>query len=132
MKWDSVVSPTWANASHAAINMRVKFAHLKEEVPFTADPNDCEEHGRDLYARAVAGEFGEVAEYVLPPPPTEEEMAAEVRAERDRRLAETDWTQAADVPQPTKDKWAPYRQALRDVPAQEGFPFNVIWPDKPM
>ena len=49
----------------------------------------------------------------------------EARAERDRLLAATDWSQAADVPQATKDLWAPYRQALRDVPEQSGFPTNI-------
>jgi len=54
--------------------------------------------------------------------------AAEVRAERSIKLVATDWTQLPDVPQSIKDKWAPYRKALRDVPQQVGFPFNVIWP----
>lgn len=61
-----------------------------------------------------------------------DELAASVRAQRNGLLAETDWTQAVDVPQEIKDKWAPYRQALRDVPQQEGFPFNVVWPDLPV
>lgn len=125
-------NPKWVDVEHSRIDIIAKFEHLNNEVPFTADPNDCEAHGRDIFARAVAGEFGEIAEYVPPPPPTEEQMAEQVRYERDRLLAETDWTQAADIPQATKDKWAPYRQALRDIPEQEGFPFNVVWPEKPV
>ena len=57
--------------------------------------------------------------------------AAEVRAERNAKLAATDWTQGADTPQATKDKYAPYRQALRDVPTQSGFPNTVVWPVQP-
>jgi hypothetical protein len=53
------------------------------------------------------------------------------RQERDALLSATDWTQAADVPQAIKDKWAPYRQALRDVTSQEGFPWTVTWPEAP-
>jgi hypothetical protein len=53
------------------------------------------------------------------------------RQQRDTLLTATDWTQVADVPQVTKDKWAPYRQALRDVPQQSGFPWTVNWPDQP-
>ncbi len=68
---------------------------------------------------------------MLPPVPNLEELASLIRSERDSLLAETDWTQAGDVPQATKDKWAPYRQALRDVPQQAGFPNNVTWPNKP-
>jgi hypothetical protein len=53
------------------------------------------------------------------------------RERRNRLLAETDWTQTPDAPQAVKDKWAPYRQALRDVPQQPGFFENIQWPAKP-
>jgi hypothetical protein len=58
------------------------------------------------------------------------EMAAKVRAQRDEKLAATDWTQLADSPV-NKPTWATYRQALRDVPSQPGFPWNVQWPTQP-
>lgn len=54
-----------------------------------------------------------------------------VREERNLLLSATDWTQLFDVPQTVRDKWASYRQALRDVPQQSGFPTNVQWPTKP-
>ena len=57
-------------------------------------------------------------------------QAARIRADRDKRLADTDWTQVADA-QVDKAVWASYRQALRDVPAQAGFPHDVTWPDQP-
>ena len=57
--------------------------------------------------------------------------AAKVRVERNAKLDLTDWTQTVDTPQATKDKYAPYRQALRDVPSQSGFPNIVVWPDAP-
>lgn len=97
-------------------------------IPFTATPDDTEVHGRIIYARAVQGEAGPIAPYE---PPSDEEVAAEVRAERDRRLIASDWTQLPDVPQATRDLWAPYRQALRDVPEQAGFPHEVEWPTPP-
>ncbi len=53
------------------------------------------------------------------------------RFERNRLLSLCDWTQFADMPQATKDKWAPYRQALRDIPQQPGFPDSIQWPTKP-
>lgn len=62
---------------------------------------------------------------------TPKQKASELRAMRNVLLAQTDWTQAVDVPQAIKDKWAPYRQALRDVPQQAGFPENIIWPEMP-
>ena len=98
-------------------------------IPFTADPNDIEEHGRAIYAQIKAD--GNIAPYVPPPPPTEEELAASIRAERDALLVQTDWTQLPDVPEPTREAWADYRQALRDIPQQEGFPHTVNWPEKP-
>ena len=64
-------------------------------------------------------------------PRTPETEGARVRAERDRRLQETDWTQLPDVPLATKEAWAAYRQALRDITEQPGFPFDVVWPEPP-
>jgi hypothetical protein len=64
------------------------------------------------------------------PVPMPEELAAEVRTQRDRLLAASDWTQVADAPV-DRAAWAEYRQALRDVPEQAGFPENVVWPTKP-
>ena len=58
------------------------------------------------------------------------EQAKSVRATRDAKLAECDWTQVADAPV-DKAVWATYRQALRDVTAQTGFPWTVEWPDAP-
>ena len=58
-----------------------------------------------------------------------EQHAKNVRFERNRLLAETDWWAVADrtMTQAETD----YRQALRDVPAQAGFPENITWPTKP-
>lgn len=97
-------------------------------IPFTADPNDVAAHGRELFATITAA--GNIAPYV-PYVPTAEELAAQARAQRDQLLASTDWTQLPDVPQATRDLWAAYRQALRDVPEQSGFPTNVVWPVSP-
>jgi Phage tail assembly chaperone protein len=70
-------------------------------------------------------------------PKTDEELANDtasralaVRADRNARLAECDWTQLADAPG-DKVAWTTYRQALRDAPAQAGFPWDVAWPTKP-
>lgn len=53
-----------------------------------------------------------------------------VRAERNHRLAASDWTQVADAPVDTA-AWAIYRQALRDVPNTQTDPFNIVWPPTP-
>jgi len=59
-----------------------------------------------------------------------EQEASEVRSQRDALLAETDWTQVADAPV-DQQAWSTYRQALRDIPEQNGFPGDVDWPSKP-
>lgn len=53
------------------------------------------------------------------------------RLERDRLLKVSDWTQLPDIPEATRSKWQRYRQALRDVPAQPGFPEHIAWPTPP-
>lgn len=57
-------------------------------------------------------------------------IAESVRSRRNALLTECDWTQVADAPV-DKAAWAVYRQALRDVPDQPGFPDAVIWPTEP-
>lgn len=56
--------------------------------------------------------------------------AVAVRQERNKRLAVCDWTQLADASVDNL-QWAIYRQALRDVPQQAGFPWEVVWPTAP-
>ena len=58
------------------------------------------------------------------------EQASAVRQSRGDKLADSDWTQVADAPV-DKAVWATYRQALRDITAQSGFPWTVTWPDAP-
>jgi hypothetical protein len=55
--------------------------------------------------------------------------AASVRSTRSMLLAETDWTALSDVTM--SPEMAVYRQALRDITLQPGFPHNVLWPTKP-
>ena len=59
-----------------------------------------------------------------------EQKADEARTQRDALLAASDWTQVADAPV-DQSAWADYRQALRDLPEQEGFPQEVVWPQIP-
>ena len=58
------------------------------------------------------------------------EQAKSVREQRNQKLKDTDWTQVADAPV-DQAAWAAYRQALRDVPQQTGFPWEVQWPTQP-
>lgn len=57
-------------------------------------------------------------------------QADAVRATRNQKLKDSDWTQVVDAPV-SQMSWAAYRQALRDVPSQVGFPWDVQWPTEP-
>lgn len=78
----------------------------------------------------------EIAALVEPEPITEatiEQLAASVRARRNIALITSDWTQTLDAPinEIERPAWASYRQQLRDMPEQEGFPVSVVWPISP-
>lgn len=60
----------------------------------------------------------------------DEEFARRIRTERNQLLSESDWTQVIDAPV-DQTAWATYRQALRDITDQVGFPHTVEWPVKP-
>lgn len=60
-----------------------------------------------------------------------QDQASNARADRNAKLASSDWTQVADAPV-DKAAWAAYRQNLRDVTAQAGFPWSIQWPVEPV
>jgi hypothetical protein len=63
----------------------------------------------------------------------DERQAENIRDSRNGKLSASDWTQIADVPLTTEQRaeWATYRQLLRDLTAQQGFPWEITWPAKP-
>lgn len=61
---------------------------------------------------------------------SDERVATKVREDRDLKLVASDWTQVIDAPV-DQAAWASYRQALRDIPEQEGFPNSINWPTEP-
>lgn len=64
---------------------------------------------------------------------TDEQLAMMARAMRDTRLSASDWVMMPDVVMSEEKKllWVEYRQALRDITNQPGFPRNIAWPTKP-
>lgn len=70
---------------------------------------------------------------VKAPEPTDEELSTQARTERDRKIAKTDYYMMSDYPSNPQnlEELKVYRQALRDVPKQKGFPMDVRWPDVP-
>ena len=88
----------------------------------------CNENNATLEDK---GNYYEVAPV---PGPTEKDLAAQIRSKRDWLISETDYLLAIDYPisQESLEAVKVYRQALRDVPQQKGFPFDVTWPEKPV
>jgi hypothetical protein len=85
-------------------------------IPFTAQ----EEAERDAEEAAwAAGENNR--------------LALDARKKRDQLLAFCDWrvTKAAEVGLRLDQVWINYRQELRDIPQQSGFPQNIVWPVEP-
>ena len=66
MEYRTVTNLRWSNKEHSAFECDVTFVGLGT-VPFTPSANDSATHGREIYARCMAGEFGEIADYVLQP-----------------------------------------------------------------
>ena len=130
MNYSKVTNPVFANISNTLINVTVTFDNIGE-VPFTASPDDQELHGKEIFAKCIAGDFGEIVHFIAPIKSIEQ-LTFEVKAKRNQLLSSTDWTQLPDVPEIIKTNWIPYRQALRDITLQTGFPTEIVWPVKPV
>ena len=97
-------------------------------IPYTLDPSDTDMTINNDELMVLIG-----TDFVTYVAPTTEEintaLAVEVRAERNARLAKSDWRASQDVTM--SNEWRTYRQALRDITKQEGFPYSVTWPTEP-
>ena len=114
------------------ITLDVQFSHSPDLVPFTALPDDVETHGRELFERAVSGDFGEIEEYT---PPTELEIATEVNP--GRRLQQMalctskvqHWEMMGEFQ--LADEWRLYYRALAALESAESWPVVEAWPTAP-
>ena len=118
------------------LRMDVEINHPQHGwIPYTVDPADTDTTiDNDAVMALIGTDF---AAYV---PFTQEELdaalAAEIRADRDGRLAEVDAVAGnalrwADLTSDKQAEWSTYRQALLDVPQQADFPHNITWPTEP-
>ena len=73
-KIESAKELKWVNTEKTKMDCVVKLEHFDEEISFTIDPNDIYQHSLDLWAGAIAGEYGEIADYVAPPKTEFEEL----------------------------------------------------------
>lgn len=119
---NSARNPRWSNYSQTQIDLEVDFDELDEVyVPFCADPNDIVSWGPDLYNRALAGEFGEIAPFEIPADITGEGALAIIRDIRDSLLKQdvdpivSNPLRWASMTAEKQQEWADYRQALLDM-----------------
>lgn len=104
-------------------------------------PADAVKISREQYERAVAWQSeGGIIEGVTPQGEmilaaakelSGDELARQVRGRRNDLLRNSDWTQLPDVPVTTAATWLTYRQRLRELPEQPGFPLKIDWPVAP-
>ena len=100
-------------------------------IPFTVNPDDKLSPYSKIIHEEILAEKPEIAPYQPPASASREQREIDVRYERDRLLEQSDWSQLPDVPEKIKGPWKAYRQAMRDLPEQPGFPDNVEWPEPP-
>lgn len=68
---------------------------------------------------------------LVPRAKTADEYVGDAMRQRYTLITASDWTQLPDVPLATKAAWATYRQSLRDITLQPGYPQSVVWPTPP-
>jgi hypothetical protein len=126
----------WIDDEKTSIDLIVKFVSFDFEVPFSANPNDVEPHGRQIFTDCIGGKYGPIADYVPPiinPPTAEQNKFKAVEFLRD-----TDWVNQPDVTDVdinphlvNHDEFKVYRAVLRSI-AINPQPGNIDWPIKPI
>ena len=128
----------WCDSKHLLLGMNI---HLSDNsiIPY-AYRVDGEEDNDGFICQAVkhdyiSGNFTEIHECPDWKIQLEKEvLSLDVRLERNKLLSNTDHLIQSDYPisDEKKQEIKVYRQALRDIPQQDGFPDNIVWPDKPV
>lgn len=127
-----ILSARYDNASHSSYTVTLRCDDLLDGEPFPYGVVVGRAEDTALYA-AIMERMSEVEiqEYVEPVIP-DEALAARARAKRDGLLSASDYLVMPDYPISAEGLEAvkAYRQALRDLPLQSGFPRNIEWPKK--
>ena len=124
----SAANPRHLETDTDSITLDVLFSHLSKSMPFTARKDDTEEHGRELYSRAVFGEFGPI-EVITPPPPTEAEQQSrrnELLKQATAAMAPLEDAEALGIISNTEREqltaWRHYRVELYRLPQKRNWP----------
>ena len=133
----------WMDADKTSFSCVVTFSShplgITDPLPFIAHMNDPEAHGKEIFYRALQGDFGAIADFA----PDLDALAADARAKRDalldstqryvdRHRDELDAGVSTTLSAETYAALQTYRQALRDLTAQAAFPLSITWPVSPL
>lgn len=117
---------------------RILFRGCTTPHEFCATPMSENEFQRDMYERLKSGQYGELTHgtgLYRTQPAEQVEVEAAVLRNRNQLLLESDFSDLpvtqARFTDAQKTAWATYRQALRDIPASDRFPWDPLWPTKP-
>ena len=138
MDYTNVTNPKWSNEEHTVINCEVDFDDLKEAfVPFSASLTDSYAHTKQIFNECVEGKWGDIAEFVPPPPyvPTAEDN----KNTAVNLLTQTDWTTIPDVADPAlsnpyltnQAEFITFRNQVRPI-AINPVAGNLTWPQTPV
>ena len=127
-----ILKAVWENSEHTA--MTVWFTNEQyQNLPYGINLSVSDESPiyREIVEKYENGEID--PEPYVEPPVDPAVVARDVRRERDKRISATDYILMPDYPISDDDREAvkAYRQALRDITKQDGFPIDIVWPEKP-
>lgn len=129
--YSNVKNLKWMNSNNTLLDCTVKFDFLDQEIPYSTSANTDTDYGREIFEKAIKGDFGNIEPYAR----DINKEWENVRFKRDNLLKNSDYTQLPDVQNSMtnqkKTEWVNYRQQLRDITTAFSDPANVVWPTIP-
>ena len=111
------------------IDCLVQMEDNDEIIPFHATPYDPEDYGRELFNMLSTKYVDQVASQ--PEAERDAELSGAAKLRRSTELKSSDWVANGDVMLTNQVEWLQYRQDLRDITLQEGYPVTIEWPTRP-
>lgn len=130
---NSARNPRWDDYNHTELVIEVDFDELDDEfVEFYAHPDDIVSWSSELYNRAIAGEFGEIAPYSIPADKTGDAAMSDLRELRNKKLEQdvdplvTNPLRWDALSAEKQQEWKDYRQALLDLPTTQSGAYQTF------
>lgn len=119
--------PKWT--AYGTIDCVVQMEDTGEVVNFHATPYDPEDYGRELFNMLSTKYVDQVA--AQSDAERDAELSGAAKLRRNNELSNSDWIANGDVMLTNQVEWLQYRQDLRDITLQEGYPETIVWPTRP-